>query len=83
MDEHSPISCSIVARVCASTQETGECFILFHSRAAGIARVAETRAMNWPPCDYCSALARLALASIREHLKLYSGAMHDLAQERL
>jgi hypothetical protein len=34
------------------------------SVAAGIARVAATRAMNWPPCDYCSAVAKLALASI-------------------
>jgi hypothetical protein len=25
MNEHSPISCSVVARVCAPTQETGEC----------------------------------------------------------
>jgi hypothetical protein len=26
--------------------------------------VMATRAMNWPPCDYCSAVAKLALASI-------------------
>jgi hypothetical protein len=31
MDEHSPISCSIVARVCSSTQETSERCILFHT----------------------------------------------------
>jgi hypothetical protein len=59
MDEHSPISCSVVTRVCPSTQETGERCILFHS------------------------LAAVSSTAIGCSLKRYSGAMHDLAQERL